>query len=372
MSAKIDEEKVLSLYRTLHAMPELAFHEHRTAEYLAQELKEAGFTVLTGIGGTGVIGRLPSGKPGPVVLLRADMDALSHVVDGVEKCVHSCGHDAHSAMVLTAAKFLKEEGIPCGELRILFQPAEETLSGALAVIDTGKLADVDIVFGIHLRPEQEARMGQATPALQHGASYIVEASIEGVTAHGARPHLGVNAIDAAAAVVQAVNAIHINPVIPSSIKTTKLQAGGATLNAIPDRAEMAFDLRAQENEVMDKLLGSLTKAVENASASVGAKGTTRVKGGVPAAEYDAEMVAVAREAISSVLGPDGVLAPIVTPGGEDFHFFAKKYPHIKAGYIGLGCDLKPGLHHPGMSFDQKALPLGAGILVEVVRRILTK
>lgn len=213
-------------------------------------------------------------------------------------------------------------------------------------------------------------MGQATPALMHGSSYIVEAEIEGLTAHGARPHLGVNAIDAAAAVVQAVNAIHLNPVVPSSAKTTKLAAGGATLNAIPPRADMAFDLRAQENEAMNQLIQKVAQAVEYGAASVGAKGASRVKSGVPAAHYSEAMVAIAREAISAVLGPDGVLEPITTPGGEDFHFFAQKHSRIKAGYIGLGCDLKPGLHHPDMVFDKNALPLGAKILTEVVRRSL--
>lgn len=367
---KTNVNAVLDTYQTLHAMPEVGFQEHKTAAYLAGELKAAGFSVKTGVGGTGVIGSFDSGKPGPVVMLRADMDALAHTIDGVEKCVHSCGHDAHSAMVLTAAKILKETGIPCGRLQILFQPAEEKLTGALAVIRDGALEGVDMVFGIHLRPQQEARTGQATPALYHGASYMAEATIEGLTAHGARPHLGVNAIDAAAAVVQAVNSIRINPVVPCTVKATKLQAGGAALNVIPDRAEMSFDLRAQQNSVMDELIAKLTQAVENVPAGIGAKGVINIKGGVPAAEYSEDMISVAREAIQSVLGPAGVLAPIVTPGGEDFHFFIKHYPAIKAGYIGLGCDLKPGLHHPAMSFDLNALPNGVKILMAVVNRTL--
>nr|WP_040294063.1 amidohydrolase [Acetonema longum] len=366
------ENTVQTIYQILHAMPEIGFQEFKTAAYLAEELKAAGFSVKTGFGGTGIVGSYDSGQPGPVIMLRADMDALAHTVHGEEKCIHSCGHDAHSAMVLTAGKVLKETGIPCGQLKLLFQPAEEKLTGALNTIADGALEGVDMVFGIHLRPEQEARINQATPALYHGASYIAEAKIEGLTAHGARPHLGVNAIDAAAAVVQAVNGIRINPVVPCTVKTTKFQAGGATLNAIPDLAELAFDLRAQRNDVMDELIGKLTRAVESAAAGFGAKGTVTIKGGVPAAEYSEEMIAVAREAIQSVLGPTGLLDPIVTPGGEDFHFFVKKYPAIKAGYIGLGCDLKPGLHHPAMSYNLDALPKGVKILVEVVNRALRK
>ncbi len=361
--------RVEEIYHILHAMPEVGFSEHRTAAYLAGELAKAGYAVQTGIGGsTGVTGTLDSGVPGPVVGLRADMDALLHTVDGVEKCVHSCGHDAHSAMVLTAAEALAAAPPAKGKLKIVFQPAEEKLDGALSMIDAGAVDDLDILAGIHLRPIQEASLGQATPALYHGSSYIALADVKGVTAHGARPHLGVNAIDAAAAVVGAVNAIRLNPVEAWSIKTTKLQAGGATLNAIPDRAEMAFDLRAQNNATMDGLLAKLPPLVEHAAAAVGATASVTIKGGVPAAEYNQGMVAIAREAIVAVLGDQGLLAPIVTPGGEDFHYFVKKNPKLKPAYIGLGCDLTPGLHHPDMKFNLAALPKGVEILCEFVRR----
>lgn len=361
---------VIDIYKDLHAIPEVGFEEFKTSAYLAAALTAAGFSVKTGFGRTGVVGVYDSGKPGPVVMMRADMDALVHTVNGVETCVHSCGHDAHSSIVLVAAKILKEKGIACGQLRILFQAAEEKLTGALETIADGALEGVDIAFGLHLRPIQEGRSGEATPALCHGASYIMEATIEGLTAHGARPHLGINAIDAAAAVVQAVNAIKINPVIPCTIKTTKLQAGGATLNAIPDLAELAFDLRAQQNDVMEELIKKATAAIENAATSVGAKATATVKGGVPAAQYDDAMVAIARDSILSVLGPEGLLDPITSPGGEDFHYFAQKYPALKTAYIGLGCNLEPGLHRPDMSFDLNALPNGVKIMVEMVERAL--
>ncbi len=364
---KIDT-RVKDIYQTLHAIPEVGFSEHKTAAYLARELAKAGYEVRTGIGGTGVTGILDSGVPGPVIGLRADMDALVHTVDGVEKCIHSCGHDAHSAMVLAAAEALALAPPAKGKIKIVFQPAEEKLFGALSMIESGAVDDLDILAGIHLRPIQEARSGQATPALYHGASYIVEASVKGVTAHGARPHLGVNAVDAAAAVVGAVNAIRLNPVESWSVKTTKLHAGGATLNAIPELAEMAFDLRAQSNEVMDSLLAKLPPIIEHAAAAIGAAAAVTIKGGVPAAEYDQGMVVVAREAIRAVLGDQCVLDPIVTPGGEDFHFFVKNNPRLKPAYIGLGCDLTPGLHHPEMKFDLDALPKGVAILLEFVKR----
>lgn len=369
----MDREIVMKHFAALHAIPEPGFAEVKTSAYLAEALKAAGYAVTTGIGGTGVVGVLNGGKPGKTVMVRADMDALVHPIGGKDTAVHSCGHDAHCSMVLTMAEAVaadvKGGATFPGRLKILFQPAEEKLTGALSVIEAGAVADVDIALGFHLRPIQEAKMGQATPALYHGASYILEAAVTGTTAHGARPHLGVNAIDAATAVVNAVNTIHMNPVVPWTAKTTKLQAGGASLNAIPDRADMAFDLRAQDNGVMEELIEKVKRSIEAGAATVGAKATVTVKGGVPAAEYDLGLVKVAREAIARVLGANGVLDPIVSPGGEDFHFFAKKIPGLRAAYIGLGCDLTPGLHHPEMKFNTAALPDGVSILHEMLQGV---
>jgi amidohydrolase len=362
--------RVQELYGILHAMPELGLKEVRTSAFLAEQLRAASYAVQTGVGGTGVIGVLRGEKPGPVLALRADMDALKHMIDGQERAIHSCGHDAHSAMVLCAAEKAAERKLGSGILKILFQPAEEILVGALGLVDAGAIADVDAIVGIHLRPAQEAKKGQATPALYHGSSGRIEATIEGVAAHGGRPHLGVNAIDAAAAVVNAINAIHMNPVVPSSIKVTKLLAGGAATNLIPDKAEMAMDVRAQENGVMKELLSKAEAAIASAAASVGAKAVTQVKAGPPAAEYTEEMVELAREAIVAVLGQGGLLPPVITPGAEDFHFYVKRKPTIKAAYIGLGCDLTPGLHHPQMRFDVGSLIHGVNILQHIVARML--
>ncbi|MDR3560601.1 MAG: M20 peptidase aminoacylase family protein [Negativicutes bacterium] len=363
--------RVNELWDDLHAMPEVGFEEIKTSGYLAEKLRAAGYQVRTGVGGTGVVGTLQSVNPGKVVALRADMDALAHTIAGKDCALHSCGHDAHSAMVLTVAEEIGRRGLKSGTLKILFQPAEEILGGALKMVDDGAIDDVDVLLGIHLRPIQEAKLGQATPALYHGSSYIMEANLKGMAAHGARPHLGVNVIDAAAAVIGAVNAIHMNPTIPSTVKVTKLQAGGAALNAIPESAYMALDLRSQENPLMEELIKKTTRAIEAGAATVGAEATIKVKGGVPAAEYDKEMIELARRAITAVLGSEGLLEPIVTPGGEDFHYFVKKKPSLQTGYLGLGCDLTPGLHHPEMKFDHAALENGVKILLHMVGELVS-
>lgn len=364
--------RVLETYDVLHAIPELGFQEVKTSAYLAEKLKEFGYEVKTGIGGTGIIGTLKGKEPGPAVGLRADMDALGHEIDGKLVAIHSCGHDAHSSMVLATAEELARKGIARGTLQILFQPAEELLFGAKRMIEAGAAKDLDMLFGIHLRPKQEAVTGQATPALHHGASWVVKAHIEGKIAHGARPHLGVNAINAAAAVIQAANSIFFDPVIPSSIKATQIKGGGPVTNAIPASAEITFDLRSARNETMEEILAKVKVAIEQSAASVGAVGRMEIVGGVPAANYDPEMIELAKEAIVEVLGQEGLMKEIVTPGGEDFHFFAKELPGLKTTYLGLGCDLTPGLHDPRMSFDKNALEKGAQTLVVLAEKALQR
>lgn len=358
--------RVRQIYETLHQIPEAGFEEVKTAAYLAGQLEKAGYAVERGVAGTGVTGLLKSNKPGPVIMVRADMDALVHTVNGTDVKIHSCGHDANAAMVLTTAEIMSAKGISAGTLKILFQPAEESLNGAASVIKAGTVEDVDVLLGIHLRPISEAGKGKATPALFHGASCVMEAVVKGKAAHGARPHLGINAIDAAAAIVNAINGIRVNPAVPATVKATRLIAGGAAANLIPDHAVMAFDIRAQTNEVMTELLEKTAKAVERGAAAVGAEAKAEVKGGVPAAEYDPGLIEISRQAIRSVLGTEGLLAPIYTPGGEDFHLYKKHKPSLKTCYIGLGADLTPGLHHPEMKFDAEALSDGVGILLAML------
>jgi amidohydrolase len=139
---------------------------------------------------------------------------------------------------------------------------------------------------------------------------------------------------------------------------------------IPEKAEMALDLRTQQNADMEILLDKTEKAIKAGAATVGATAETNIKGGVPGAEYHPEIIDLAREAIRAVLGEQGLLDPIVTPGGEDFHTFVKARPKLKAGYVGLGCNLRPGLHDPTMKFDRSAMIHGTDILLHMVRKLL--
>lgn len=362
-------ELVKGYYKCLHNIPEPAFQEVKTAKFLAAELEKFGYAVQTGVGGTGVVGVLDSGVSGANIGIRADMDCLVHQINGVATPIHSCGHDAHCAMVLTVAAELAKQGVKTGKLKIIFQPAEETLLGAEAVYRTGAIDDLDYLLGLHLRTKAQAPMGKATAAIYFGASSIIEASIHGKTAHGARPHQGINAIDAVGAIIYAINAIHLDPLEGWSVKTTRVVAGGASANAICANAEMAFDLRAQKNADMEKLSAKVIEAVHNGAQLLGASAKTRIVSGVPGAVYHPPLVELAERAIVAELGADNLMPPEVTSGGEDFHIYVQRKPALKTAYIGIGCDLEPGLHDPEMSFNQQALLNGVKILMRIVSGI---
>ena len=362
-SIEAQKEEIIKVYQDLHAIPERGMEEVQTSAYIKEKLEAAGFEVVKVGDTTGLIATLKGTEPGPVYAVRADMDALVFTVDGKDINHHACGHDANSTMALMGALAIAKKGIKKGTLKVVFQPAEETLVGALSVLESGLLADIDEMVGIHLRPIQEAKMGQATAALCHGSAYVIDATITGLNAHGARPHLGINAIDAGASVVNAVNAIKMNPVVPYSVKTTKFVAGGSASNIIPDKTTMVFGLRAQTNEVMEELIEKTKRAIVQGAATVGATAEVSVRGGVPAAAHDDEVVARTKEAIVTALGE--ALDPIVTIGGEDFHFFSTK-GGIKTAYIGLGADLVPGLHSLDMSFNLDALVNGVKIIATAI------
>lgn len=356
---------VQKLYDYLHAMPEVGMQEVKTSAFLAEELEKLGFTVQRNMGGTGVVGTYKTGKPGPVVGIRADMDALAHLIDGKTVAIHSCGHDSHCAMALVAASRLVKN-IKCGTLKILFQPAEETLVGALTMLDAGALDDIDILFGQHIRPIQEIRMGTISPGVFHSASAVLDVTITGQIAHGARPHLGKNTIDAAALAIMAVNSIRTNPVVASSIKVTGIKAGGAASNAIPDKTTMVLDVRAQTNEGMSYNLKKIEQAIRQAATANGCHAEIVKRGSVPAADLDEELIAEMSVIIKDILGEQGLAPKIYVPGGEDFHYFVEKKPHLKVAFFGIGCDAFPGMHAPDMHFNRAALETGVEMLYRAV------
>ena len=364
--------EVLNFYNYLHTIPEEGFQELKTSAFLAEKLESYGYDVTRNVGGeTGIIGIYDSGRSGPVVALRADMDALGHIIDGKHVSRHTCGHDGHMSMLLAAAQIIKEKQlVKRGKLKILFQPAEELGSGANSMIRGGAIDDVEYIFGAHVRPFEEAENGQASPAIHYASSCRMVIAFHGKPAHGARPHLGINALDAAVQAVNAVNAIHLKPTDNYSVKATRFLCDSGVTNAIPAKAVVTWDLRAQYNKTMDELCAKFLPAIEGAAASIGATVEVLDSFRIPAAELNDEATALLADSISSILGKSNCIDPIYTPGGEDFFFYTVEKPSLKAGFFGLGCNLRPGLHHPDMSFDISALEDGVSIWIDLVERLL--
>lgn len=364
---KTIEEYVISLYQALHKIPEVAFQEIQTAARIAGELEKMGLEVKRGIAKTGVIARLRAKKTGPVVALRADMDALCFVKNQKSVTMHACGHDAHSAMVLGAARLLTANPPERGTVVFLFQPSEEKMDGSRQVISSGALNDVEEMIGIHVRPADELPAGQATPALLHGAVQIIRAVIQGINAHGARPHLGVNALEASVLAVNAVNALHFDPKIHHSLKVTRLLVEGDTYNLIPDKAELHIDVRAQTNELMQDMTEKISRAISRSASALGAETLIDTVDHTPAAHYDESLIQTVAGAIREVLGSS--MPPLVTSGSEDFHFYAT-HLGLRTAYIGLGAGVTPGLHHPDFRLEVERLVQGTRILEAAVRKRL--
>lgn len=356
------------LRAALHAMPELAMQEKKTQAYVLERLREAGIEAAAVDGTTGVLGVIRGAEPGPVVMLRADMDALPFTIDGKPCAIHACGHDGHMAMLLAAASRLTGR-IKKGTLKLLFQPAEEKLLGAPAMIAAHVLDDVDILFGAHIRPIQDVPEGRLCAAVRHTASSTAFVKIEGKSAHASRPHLGVNAIDAAVGCISAVSSIWLNPNMSWSAKATQIHADAGATNTVPAAASITFDVRAQTNELMSELKAKMKTAVENAAAACGAKASIDFPESCPAAVYDEDLVAVVAEAIKETFGAQA-LAPDCGGGGEDFHCYKMAKPSLKTAYFGVGVGAAPGLHDPKMDFNPKALDLGVKLFEVLSLRYL--
>lgn len=365
------EPRLLELFEYLHAHPEPSWEEWETTKFLAQLLSNEGYEPHLFEDTPGLYVEIGSGKP--VIGLRTDIDSLFQEVDGVHKANHSCGHDGHMTMavgVLLMLKHLKQTGAftmqTAGTIRVIFQPAEEKGNGALAMVDRGIIDDIDYLFGVHVRPIQELAVGKHAPALNHGASMMVQCEIYGEEAHAARPHLGKNAIEIGGSLIDALKTIHVDTRIPWSVKVTKFSAGVGHGNTIPGKATLTMDARAQTNAAMEQLDVGIKRAIRSIREMYDAQINAKILLNIPAAEVDDEAEEIVRRSIVQSVGDKHLAEPVVTPGGEDFHFYTKMRPHVKAAMLGLGCGVTPGLHHPHMTFDRGQLINGVEILTNTV------
>lgn len=353
------DEQIIRWFNHFHENAEVSWKEYKTTEKIAQILQENGVNYRMFDGIPGLVAEIGEGED--VIAMRADIDALWQEVDGVMKANHSCGHDANITMVLGVIMNLKDQALG-KRIRFIFQPAEETGGGALETIKQNVLDGVSMLFGVHLRPIEELPLGKVSPAIHHGAVVFLKGKIHGVDAHGARPHQGKNAIDCLVSIYQFIQSIHMDPFEVCSVKMTRMQADGGSINIIPGNAEFSIDIRAQKNEVLTELIEKIEQGIQMISLMQNTPIELEWYDRTPGAVVSEEASQIARKSIVESLGESALAPEVHTPGSDDFHYYTVMKPELKAAMIGVGADLEPGLHHPKMHFNQQALFDGIKVL----------
>jgi amidohydrolase len=374
-------EHAVAIRREIHRHPELGFEEHRTQAIVERELDAIGVEHRR-IAGTGVIGVIRGALPGRVTGLRADMDALPITEDSGESCaseiagkMHACGHDAHTAMLLGAARELQATRATLhGSVVLLFQPAEEGPGGALPMIEAGALDDpkVDAVAMLHVDNRLPTGTIGITPGPVNAAADEFHVTIRGKGGHGASPHKAIDAIPCAAATVLALQNIAARETDPLAtiVVTIGTIEGGYRNNVIADWVKMTGTVRTQDPAIRDGVEARLHRIVDGVAAAYGASATLEMFYGYPPVVNDPTLAAnFARFVRETSTIP--VTAPPPTMGGEDFAYFAQRVPGVMVR-LGIYSEsvgsIHPG-HSPQFRLDEDALPTGITTLVAFARGV---
>jgi amidohydrolase len=375
------EAHTIDLRRDFHMHPELNFREVRTARRVAEELQKLGIEFETGVGVTGVVARIGEGRP--AIGIRGDMDALPiqeandvHYRSQVPGVMHACGHDAHTAILLTVARMLVEmPDRPAGEFRLLFQPSEEEFgsdgkSGAVRMIEDGALENLDHVIALHVNSEKPTGKIGVLDGYACAAVDSFRAKIIGEGCHGAYPHTGVDPIYIAAQVINAIHGIRarrINPALTALISIGAIHAGSAD-NVIPADVELRGTIRSYDAAVREQLSAELERAFGVARALGGDYELTVVRG-YPSLINDAGVANVIRDVAREIGGADIFYAEEAGMGAEDFSYMAQKAPGAMF-FLGAKYDAVNRPHHsPIFDIDESPLHLGAAILTETALRL---
>ncbi len=372
------QAELASWRRHLHAHPELGFEERRTADFVAAKLREFGLDVHVGIGGTGVVGVLRVGNETRAIGLRADMDALPiderNVFDHRSRhdgVMHACGHDGHTTMLLGAARYLAETRRFRGQVHFIFQPAEEGIGGARAMIDQGLFRDFpcDAVYAMHNAPGIALGRFAVQPGVVAAGGAFFDIDVQGAGAHGAHPDHGVDPIVAASqlvAALQTVVARNLRPGAPAVLSVTQFHAGDA-YNVIPAAARLSGTVRAFSEAVMEQVEERLRALAEHTAAAFGAEASVDFRVVFAPVVNDAAAAEAAAGVCAELVGEDRLrrqYAP--STGSEDFSFMLQEVPGCYL-LIGNGDgDHACPLHNPSYDFNDAVLPVGASFFARLV------
>ena len=377
-------ESMRALRRDFHRHPELGFQEVRTSSIVAQTLRELGLEVTTGIGKTGVVGMLEGQRAGPVVLLRFDMDALPvHEETGADYAsqnpgvMHACGHDGHTAVGLTVAKLLHAHSQNmAGSVKLVFQPAEEGLGGAQAMIDDGVLESPSPDFALALHLWNEKPLGwlgiHAGPVM--AASEIFKVSLTGKGGHGASPHLSVDPVLAAAHVVTALQGIvsrNIAPLEAAVVSVTSIR-GGEAFNVIPSTVEMLGTIRTFLPEVRQRALERFPQIVEGVAGGMGCQVNVEITSITPAVVNEARIAQGVEEAARQLWPGQPVDRDFQSMVSEDMALMMQRVPgcYFFVGSANPAKGLDAPHHHPRFNIDEDALPRAAALMASSAVHLL--
>lgn len=376
--ARMLSGELISLRHDFHRHPELAFQETRTAARVAEYLNALGYDVRSGVGRTGVVGVLKGSNDSPAVALRADMDALPVTEEtGVEYTsenpgvMHACGHDTHVTSLLGAAKLLAAHKSELhGTVKVIFQPAEEVVGGARAMITDGVMENpaIDMIFGLHCDPQTEVGRICVKEGPLMAASDTFKVMITGRGGHGAFPHVCVDPVVAAAAVIMNLQTLvsrNSDPRDPA-VLTIGMIHGGTANNIISEKVEMEGTVRTFNSELRNHMEEWLTRTAVGTAESLGAGAKVEYKRGVPAVFNTPAAARIATESITKVAGEAAVSTPVPAMGGEDFAFYLDRVPGCFL-WLGVGNAAKGIVHpwhSPRFNVDESGLWLGAALLAQ--------
>ena len=378
-------EEFIGLRRDIHRHPELAYEEHRTSALVADKLRQWGYSVTTGLGGTGVVGQLVRGTGKVRIGLRADMDALpieennglawSSCKPGL---MHACGHDGHTAMLLAAAQMLALQTTWSGTLNLIFQPAEEGGGGALRMMQDGLFEQFpcDSIYAMHNMPgfPQGQLVFRNGPTM--ASSDYMSITLQGQGGHGAMPHRANDPLVAAASLIMALQTVvsrNVDPLQPAVVTVGSIQAGKAN-NVIPDTAQLEISVRALDPQVRVHMRQRLHELVQLQAQSYGVKAHIDWRDGYAVLVNDAQCTAQALQVARKHFAPEQIVdnGPMLT-GSEDFAFMLERVPGCYL-FIGNGAGQEPGacmVHNPAYDFNDHNIAIGAQYWVALVNDLLS-
>ncbi|AZK46973.1 M20 family metallopeptidase [Paenibacillus lentus] len=365
--------------RYLHRYPELSFQEQKTSAYVADELRKLGLDIVTGVGGNGVIGTIKGQLPGKTVALRADMDALPiqdekacEYASQVPGVMHACGHDGHTSVLLAVAEYfsVRKETLK-GEIRLLFQPAEEVCpGGALSMIKDGALNGVDVIYGVHLWTPIPVGTTASRPGAFMASTDEFFIELTGRGGHGGMPHTAVDSVVAGAALVlqlQSVVSRSVNPLDPAVLTVGSIR-GGTAQNVIADTCRLAGTVRCFHEETRKTIRERIEQLAHGTAQAYGAGAFIDYMAGYPSLVNHREEFERFQHIAATEVGLTVEHSPQIMPA-EDFAYYLQQVPGCFM-LVGAGNPEKNAVyphHHPKFDFDEEAMLHAASLLIAMTQ-----